>query len=394
VTNEEIKVNHYHRLSPLIPATQPFQGPLNRLKKGDCLIAFSRKDIFLWKTRIEKTTGIKCCMIYGSLPPEARTSQAALFNDPNNDYNVLIASDAIGMGLNLNIKRIIFTTLEKFDGSSVRTLNTSEIKQIAGRAGRFASVFPKGEVSCLSAKNMRILKEALETDVTPIEMAGLFPTYEMFELFYRIEKSSLRFSRLLDKFASLARLDNDHYFLCDYEDMKEVAKLLECIRDLDLRSRYTFVISPVDTNNRVAMSYLLHYAKQFSLGRKVKLSLKNSSRFRAKRKRESPNSLLEDLETLFHVCDLYLWLAMRFEGEFSDIDLATKTKNVITLEIQDLLKKKSSTTSKKSEPLPPKKEKKAELRFSEKKAFYCLCVVLISKFTRQIDFLMNHFRNE
>jgi len=147
VTNEEIKVNHYHRLSPLIPATQPFQGPLNRLKKGDCLIAFSRKDIFLWKTRIEKTTGIKCCMIYGSLPPEARTSQAALFNDPNNDYNVLIASDAIGMGLNLNIKRIIFTTLEKFDGSSVRTLNTSEIKQIAGRAGRFASVFPKGEVS-------------------------------------------------------------------------------------------------------------------------------------------------------------------------------------------------------------------------------------------------------
>jgi ATP-dependent RNA helicase SUPV3L1/SUV3 len=59
----------------------------------------------------------------GSLPPEARREQARLFNAGNTDYNVLVASDAIGMGLNLSIKRIVFTTLNKFDGRNRRRLS-------------------------------------------------------------------------------------------------------------------------------------------------------------------------------------------------------------------------------------------------------------------------------
>jgi ATP-dependent RNA helicase SUPV3L1/SUV3 len=62
-------------------------------------------------------------------------------------YDVLIASDAIGMGLNLNIGRLIFSTLSKYDGKDMRPLTTSEIKQIAGRAGRFGSVFSQGFVT-------------------------------------------------------------------------------------------------------------------------------------------------------------------------------------------------------------------------------------------------------
>lgn len=58
--------------------------------------------------------------------------QAKMFNDENNDFDVLVASDAIGMGLNLNISRIIFSTLRKFDGIEMRDLTVSEIKQIAG----------------------------------------------------------------------------------------------------------------------------------------------------------------------------------------------------------------------------------------------------------------------
>lgn len=55
-----------------------------------------------------------------------------MFNDENNDFDVLVASDAIGMGLNLNISRIIFQSLQKFDGVERRYLTVSEIKQIAG----------------------------------------------------------------------------------------------------------------------------------------------------------------------------------------------------------------------------------------------------------------------
>ena len=71
--------------------------------------------------------------MYGALPPEMRRTQARLFNDPDSGYDVLVASDAVGMGLNLNIRRIIFHTMEKNDGGSARVpISISHIKQIAG----------------------------------------------------------------------------------------------------------------------------------------------------------------------------------------------------------------------------------------------------------------------
>ena len=74
----------------------------------------------------------RTCLIYGALPPETRRQQAKLFNEADNDYNVLVASDAVGMGLNLNIRRIVFTTLYKVIDNERHIISTSEIKQIAG----------------------------------------------------------------------------------------------------------------------------------------------------------------------------------------------------------------------------------------------------------------------
>lgn len=71
-------------------------------------------------------------MVYGALPPETRRQQARLFNEGDNDFSVMVASDAVGMGLNLNIRRIIFTTLMKFQGVAQKQLSVSETKQIAG----------------------------------------------------------------------------------------------------------------------------------------------------------------------------------------------------------------------------------------------------------------------
>jgi len=62
------------------------------LHSGDCVVAFSRKDIYTLKRRIEKNLGLKCCVVYGSLPPETRKAQAELFNAPDNGYDVLVAS--------------------------------------------------------------------------------------------------------------------------------------------------------------------------------------------------------------------------------------------------------------------------------------------------------------
>ena len=71
------------------------------LKKGDCVVVFSVVGIHAMKRDIEKATQKRVAIVYGSLPPEIRAQQAKLFNDPENDYDFLVASDAIGMGLNL-----------------------------------------------------------------------------------------------------------------------------------------------------------------------------------------------------------------------------------------------------------------------------------------------------
>ena len=98
---DKLEVHHYERLSPLKTMNTSLNGNLNTLRKGDCVVVFSRFAIHAMKKEIEKITKKRVAVIYGSLPPETRAQQAKLFNDPNNDYDILVASDAIGMGLNL-----------------------------------------------------------------------------------------------------------------------------------------------------------------------------------------------------------------------------------------------------------------------------------------------------
>jgi ATP-dependent RNA helicase SUPV3L1/SUV3 len=101
ITGDELIVNHYQRLSPLEIAPQSLERDLTRIQKGDCVVTFSRSNIFNLKKAIEEKTGLRCAVVYGRLPPEIRAEQAALFNSPNSGVDVLIASDAVGMGLNL-----------------------------------------------------------------------------------------------------------------------------------------------------------------------------------------------------------------------------------------------------------------------------------------------------
>jgi ATP-dependent RNA helicase SUPV3L1/SUV3 len=97
---DEIEVHKYERLSPLRVEHEAI-SMCEYVKPGDCVVAFSRQDIFRIKNRIELWTGLRCAVVYGALPPEARNQQANLFNNPDSGYDVIVASDAIGMGLNL-----------------------------------------------------------------------------------------------------------------------------------------------------------------------------------------------------------------------------------------------------------------------------------------------------
>lgn len=104
LVGDKVVVHEYERLTPLKVADRSLNGRLGRnLQKGDCIVSFSVLGIHSLRKTIENSTGKKCAIVYGSLPPETRAQQAKLFNDPDNDYDFLVASDAIGMGLNLYV---------------------------------------------------------------------------------------------------------------------------------------------------------------------------------------------------------------------------------------------------------------------------------------------------
>jgi len=100
---DEFELHRYERFSGLkvlensLADTPTCRGSYAKVQPGDCIVAFSKKDIFAIKREIESNTPYKCCVVYGSLPPDVRAEQARRFNDPNSEYQILVASDAIGM---------------------------------------------------------------------------------------------------------------------------------------------------------------------------------------------------------------------------------------------------------------------------------------------------------
>jgi ATP-dependent RNA helicase SUPV3L1/SUV3 len=96
---DQLTVHRYNRLTPLVVADKSLNGEYAAVQPGDCIVTFSRTNIFAVKKAVEQTAGRKCAVVYGALPPETRAEQAREFNEGRAE--VLVASDAVGMGLNL-----------------------------------------------------------------------------------------------------------------------------------------------------------------------------------------------------------------------------------------------------------------------------------------------------
>lgn len=245
-------------------------GSYRHVRPGDCVVAFSRSDIFAIKREIEKSTKYKCCVIYGSLPPETRTDQARRFNDPDSGYDVLVASDAIGMGLNLNIRRIIFNSMFKSNGETIVQLDHSAVKQIAGRAGRRNSPYPNGEVTCRDPQDMPYMRQCMATEIPTIQKAGLLPTAEHIGVFsqalrnYALDKDYDDLNKVLKQFSDMATLKGD-YFLCRQTPMRVIAKWLNDL-NLSISDKYTLCMAPIPTHSEAAMTTLRKFAKKHAVG--------------------------------------------------------------------------------------------------------------------------------
>ncbi|KAG8062564.1 hypothetical protein GUJ93_ZPchr0003g18573 [Zizania palustris] len=331
-TGDVVTVQYYERLSPLVPLKTTL-GSFSNIKDGDCIVTFSRRSIYKLKRRIEREGKHLCSVVYGSLPPETRTKQATMFNDEASDLNVLVASDAIGMGLNLNISRIIFSTLEKFDGICHRELTVPEIKQIAGRAGRYGSKFPVGEVTCLSADHLPLLHSALKSPSPIIKRAGLFPTFDLLSLYSRLHGTDF-FHPILERFLEKAKLSPD-YFIADCEDMLKVAAIVDEL-SLGLYDKYLFCISPVDMRDDIATQGLIQFAENYAKKGIVRLK-----EIFTPGTLQVPNShnQLKELESVHKVLELYVWLSFRVEDCFPDHELAASQKSICSMLIEEYLER-------------------------------------------------------
>ncbi len=126
-----IKIENRERLSSL--SYLQMQN-VSKLKPRSAIIAFNVNKLYEIAENIRTYKG-GAAIVLGSLSPRTRNAQVEIYENKKVDY--LVATDAIGMGLNLNINHVCFTSLEKYDGRYNRNLNPNEIGQIAGRAGRY-----------------------------------------------------------------------------------------------------------------------------------------------------------------------------------------------------------------------------------------------------------------
>ncbi|XP_054164747.1 ATP-dependent RNA helicase SUV3 homolog, mitochondrial-like, partial [Oppia nitens] len=320
-TGEDLEVRRYKRLTPITIEDKALQT-LDNIKAGDCIVCFNKKDIFSVSLELEKR-GHEVAVIYGTLPPATKLSQTSKFNDPNDPCKVLVATDAIGMGLNLSLRRVIFyslikPTLNEKGEKEMDLISTSQALQIAGRAGRYGTQFSHGFVTTFRSEDLPLLKELLSRVVEPIESAGLHPTADQIELFaYHLPNASL--SNLIDIFVSLSQVDETNYFMCDIENFKFLADMIQHI-PLPLRARYVFCCAPINTRFAFVCTMFLKYARQYSTNQPMTLDwLCRQIGWPI----STPKNIIElaHLESVFDVLDLYLWLSYRFTDLFPDAEL-------------------------------------------------------------------------
>lgn len=346
-TGDELVEQHYERFKPLVVEAKTLLGDLKNVRSGDCIVAFSRREIFEVKLAIEKLTNHRCCVIYGALPPETRRQQASLFNDQDNEFDVLVASDAVGMGLNLNIRRVVFYNLSKYNGDKMVPVPASQVKQIAGRAGRRGSRYPDGLTTTLHLEDLDYLIECLKKPFDEVKRVGLFPFFEQFELF-SAQLPDLKFPKLLEKFGENCRLDGS-YFLCQNLHVRKIANMLERIQGLSLEDRFNFCFAPVNIRDPKAMYHLLRFASTYAQELPVNIAMgmpKCAARSDAE---------LLDLETRHQVVSMYLWLSNHFEEErFPYVKKAeTMATDIVELLGESLVRacwKPESRNSPKSKP--------------------------------------------
>lgn len=304
------------------------------LKEGDCVVVFSRKSALEMKNAIE-SSGKRCSVIYGNLSPEVRRSEANKFKSGENP--ILVATDAIGMGLNLPINRLFFSTLEKFDGIETRLLNISEIKQIAGRSGRFGFA-THGEVGILFDDNSHwrtLLHKAIYAGYEKAEdvRISIAPNLKQIQTICDTLGKQDLYSALIFFKEKMIR-DHKLYKTANLDAMIEIASLIKN-KNLDLATGLNYACVPIDTGSDTHVKHFFRWMNNHINERQN--NAPSLPEVVTDQKNDSYS--LYEAENYVKLCMAYRWLHYKYPETYHQLDEVSRNAKVTNEYIEHALHK-------------------------------------------------------
>lgn len=327
-----IEIRVLKRKGPLSIEPGPVRK-LRNLRRGDAVIAFSRRDVLMWRDLITEA-GFSVATIYGNLSPEVRRAQAARFREREAD--IVVGTDAIAMGLNLPIERVVMTTAMKYNGVEEEELPASLARQIAGRAGRFG-VHEEGFVAGFDEETHWVMKSLMREKLPSIAPYN-FSVAPTLEHLHRIKSVTNEggLSKLLRRFAHNVDVPDGFFTPRITEEQSERAAWLD-ILPLALEDKFTLSLVPI--SSRVPS---LHLAWQ-------KWAKAVASRHAVLLHDDVTGIRYENLQELEDRCRMfsaYAWLGFRLPEMFPDGERATELAQKASDEIDAVLKAQNAGTQK------------------------------------------------
>jgi len=214
---EDIEYINKPRLSKLLYTGHK---KISRIERKSAIIAFSAEEVYAIAELIRRQKG-GAAIVMGSLSPKTRNSQVELYQSGDVDY--LVATDAIGMGINMDLENVYFSNIKKFDGKKLRRLNLSEIGQISGRAGRY-----------LSDGSFGITGECQEINADEIELLENHKFEDVHTIYWR--NSDLNFNNGSSLIKSLEEKPNKGWLkrIYECEDEKVLKHILKDSQNLSI----------------------------------------------------------------------------------------------------------------------------------------------------------------
>lgn len=328
ILQEDLEIVEFKRKNDLIVENKPFDIETDTPKDGDAFIVFSRKNVFGMKADLND----ECSIIYGSLSPEVRKSEARKFRE--GDTNIIVSTDAIGMGLNLPISRIIFVDSEKFNGVETTRPDSQLVKQIAGRAGRFGK-FENGYVTALDEDNLSYIRKCLEKknkySATDYKFQ-ISPNVDLIkEVSSKIGTTNLH--HVLHEIREIFLLD-ETFSLMNIENMIDVSGNVFASLPLDIKFIYS--CSPINVKYERDRITFRNWSAKHASGKPI---MSNDISEIKIREDKNESDTLWYIENQVKLLSCYQWLSGRFPDIYPDQENIKKRIDFLNEKIIKILDK-------------------------------------------------------